>query len=231
MYALIFAGFGIYLATMAVLFGGFGWLLLWPALSCIIVAAAYAGLGAGAFGKRPNGTLIWWAALPSLPYLAATWLVWHLTRLARREDCCHEVAPGLWVGRRPFARELPDAATLVVDLTAEFVEPRTVRTRDSYLCLPILDSHVPNEEAFLELVRKVARWQGGVYIHCASGHGRSATVAAAVLMVRGLAADAKAAENLMKRVRPGIRLSLGQRRLLGRVHERLRSGWLEVRQV
>lgn len=83
----------------------------------------------------------------------------------------------------------------------------------------------------MELVRKVARWQGGVYIHCASGHGRSATVAAAVLMVRGLAADAKAAENLMKRVRPGIRLSLGQRRLLGRVHERLRSGWLEVRQV
>jgi len=108
-----------------------------------------------------------------------------------------------------------------VDLTAEFVAPRLVRTRDSYLCLPTLDNSVPEEESFVELVHKIARWPGGVYVHCASGHGRSATVAAAVLIARGLAADGKTAEEMLKEARPGIRLSPGQRRLLGRVQERL----------
>src|SRR5947209_17823719 len=61
-----------------------------------------------------------------------------------REPCCPEVVPGIWVGRRAYARELPPDITLVVDLTAEFPEPRAVRAGRSYVCLPTLDATAPD---------------------------------------------------------------------------------------
>jgi protein-tyrosine phosphatase len=216
-YAVVFAGFSVYLAVVGVALGGPGWLLLWPALSFLVVAAAYAGLGPGLLGKRPDGRIAWWAAAPLLPYLIITWGLWRLLRSFSREPCCQEVAAGLWLGRRPLPEDLPPDIDLVVDLTAEFPEPRGVRDGRTYLCLPTLDTLAPDEGAFGELVRRVARWPGRAYVHCASGHGRSATVAAAVLIVRGLARDAKEAEALLRRVRPGVRLKKAQRELLAKV--------------
>jgi protein-tyrosine phosphatase len=152
-----------------------------------------------------------------LPYLLLTWFVWHVQRLLSREACCNEVAPGLWVGRRPSARELPPDVGLVVDLTAEFAAPRRIHHGRTYLCLPVLDAYAPSEEALRQLVQKVVAWPGAVYVHCAAGHGRSAMVAAAVLLTRGLAADVKQAEGLLRRARPGVRLTPAQRRLLRRL--------------
>jgi protein-tyrosine phosphatase len=216
-YTVVFALFGVYLAVVAFAVGDFGWLLLWPAVSFLLVGAAYAGLGPGIFGKRPGGTLAWWALLLLLPYLVLTWAVWHLARAFRKEACCHEVAPGVWLGRRPYPRELPPDVTLVVDLTAEFPAHRGVRRGRTYLCLPTLDTGAPEEAAFGDLVRQVAAWRGKVYIHCAAGHGRSALVAAAVLVARGLARDGRQAEEALRKVRPGVRLLKAQRELLGRM--------------
>ena len=64
-----------------------------------------------------------------LPYLALTWFAWHLRRLVSRQPCCHEVAPGLWLGRRPLAREVPAGVVLLVDLTAEFCAGTGVHSR------------------------------------------------------------------------------------------------------
>ena len=100
--------------------------------------------------------------------------------------------------------------TLIVDLTSEFSEPRAVRTRCVYLCLPTLDNAVPDGKAFGEMVRKVAANEGAVYIHCALGHGRSALGAAAVLMARGLASSPEEALGQVKRARPGVRLNRWQ---------------------
>jgi protein-tyrosine phosphatase len=219
-YVIVFSLFALYLLALAVLLGGLGWLLLWPAVSFLLLAAAYAGLGPRIYGKRPDGRLAWWAVLLLLPFLLLTWGLWHLARLFSKEACAHEVAPGLWVGRRPFAHELPPDVGLVVDLTAEFIVARGVTTGRSYLCLPTLDALAPDEGAVRELVAAVAGSTTAVYIHCAAGHGRSAMVAAAVLLARGLAADAKEAEALLRKARPGIRLTPSQRQLL----ERLRSG-------
>jgi protein-tyrosine phosphatase len=216
-YAFVFALLGVYLIVLAIVLGGVGFLLLWPGISFLVLAAAYAGSGPGLYGKRQDGRMAWWAVLLLLPYLLMTWASWHVQRLLSREPCCNEVAPGLWIGRRAFARELPGEVNLIVDLTVEFPEPRGVRAGRSYLCLPILDAFVPAERPLRELVERVAAWPGTVYIHCALGHGRSAMVAAAVILKRKLAADVKQAEALIRQVRPAVRLKPSQRRLLERI--------------
>jgi protein-tyrosine phosphatase len=213
-YTLVFAAFSAYLVVLAVHLGGLAWLLLWPALSFLLVAAAYAGLGPGVCGKRPDGGLACWAVLLLFPYLLLSWAVWHLQRLLSREAACNEVVPGLWVGRRPLAHELPPGTDLVVDLTAEFPEPRAVVVGRSYVCLPTLDALAPPVGPMRKLVQQVAAWPGTVYIHCAVGHGRSALVAAAVLLARGLAAGPKEAQQLVRKARPGVSLNRPQRRLL-----------------
>ena len=196
-HAVVFGILGTCLTTLAVCLGGFGWLLLWPAVSFGLIAAAYAGIGPRVCGKRADGRLAWWAVVLLLPYLLMTWAGWRLIRLLSRETCCDEVSPGVWVGRRPFARDLPADASLIVDLTAEFPSLRSVRRGRTYLCVPTLDATAPEEVALLAVVEKAAAWQGTVYIHCALGHARSAMTAGAVLLRRGLATDADHAVTLM----------------------------------
>jgi protein-tyrosine phosphatase len=216
-YVLVFALLGAYLTALGVGLGGFGWLLLWPGGSYLVLAAAYAGLGPGVCGKRPDGRLAWWAVALMLPYLLPNWLVWYLQRLPRRKAPCSEVLPGLWLGRRVYAKELPAGTSLVVDLTAEFPEPRGVVWGRSYVYVPTLDALAPPEDVLRELVRKVTGWQGTAYVHCALGHSRSALVAAAVLIARGLAADADHATAILRQVRPSVGLTQPQRRLLKRM--------------
>jgi protein-tyrosine phosphatase len=152
-----------------------------------------------------------------LPYLLMTWAVWHTIRLLSRETCCDEVAPGVWVGRRPFVRDLPANISLIVDLTAEFPAARALRRGRTYLCVPTLDATAPDETALRAVVDQTAQWSGAVYIHCALGHARSAMTAAAVLIRRGHAEDAEQAVTTMQKARPGIRLEKSQRRLLERM--------------
>src|SRR5919204_3009915 len=211
-YAIVFLLLGLYLLALGVIVGGWALLLIWPGVSFALLGAAYAGLGPRVYGKGEDGRMAWWSVLLLLPYLLLTWAVWHVQRLLSREDRCNEVAPGLWLGRRAFARELPPGVDLVVDLTTEFPAPRGVRTGRTYLCLPTLDAVAPDEKALRGLTARVAAWPGVVYVHCALGHGRSATAVAAVLLARGLAADVKQAEAMLRQARPRVRLNAPQRR-------------------
>jgi protein-tyrosine phosphatase len=216
-YAVVFSLLALYLAVLAAVLGEGYWLLLWPALSFALVAAGYAGLGPGVFGKRDDGRLAWWAVVVLLPYLLFTWVVWHLHRWLSRQACCHEVASGVWLGRRPLRREVPAGVGLVVDLTAEFFVARGVRAGRDYLALPTLDGTAPDEDRCRAVLARLAEHPGPVYIHCAAGHGRSALLAAAVLLARGLAADERQAEAHLRQVRRGVRLKPVQRRLLRRL--------------
>jgi protein-tyrosine phosphatase len=210
-YGILFLILGGILILQAGMIGGVYWILVWPGLSFVAVAAAYFGLGPGVFGKQPDGTMAWYAVALLLPYLLLTWLTWHVARLISSENCCNKVVLGLYVGRRPLANEVPEDVTLIVDLTPEFAEVAAVRTARHYLAFPMLDTGVSSEAAFEQLVRKVADWQGPVYIHCAQGHGRTGLVAAAVLIAKGHAATAEEAVSLLTRARP--RLSLGKNQL------------------
>jgi protein-tyrosine phosphatase len=210
-YAVTFAILAMVLIIDATYVGGWAWLLGWPAASFLIVALAYARADPRLLGKRPGGTIVLWAMVLHLPYFALTWGVWYFQRWLSRAAPAHEVAPGVWVGRRPLPRELPNTVTLVVDLTGEFRELAGVRVGRTYICLPTLDATAPRPADLRRAVAMVSKWDGPVYIHCALGHGRTGMFAAAVLIARGLVPDVRAAIELLQASRPGIRLNPAQR--------------------
>lgn len=216
-YAFIFLSFGTYLIAISFKVGIAEWLLFWSGVSFIVVGAAYGWLGAGVFGKRADGRMAWWAISLLMPYLVLTWTIWYLQIIIVKEESCNAIAPNIWLGRRPFLKDLPDNISLIVDLTAEFPESQKVIAGRNYICVPTLDASVPDDKTFRELIDKISAWQGNIYIHCALGHGRSATVVAATLVAKGLADNVDRAEEIIKKKRPGIEFSKAQRRLLNRV--------------
>lgn len=95
------------------------------------------------------------------------------------------------------AAQLPAPVSAVLDVTCEL--PRTHHHK--YLCLPTWDTQAPSAAA----IQTGVDWALGhveagrpVYIHCAHGHGRSATVLAAVLLAQGKADSAESAVALMR---------------------------------
>ena len=201
------AGLLLYMAADR---GGAAWLLLWPAGDCAAVAAAYFGPGAAVFGKRPDGARSPAVVLWMLPFFLVNYAVWRLQVLLSSEDCCNEVVPGLWVGRRPRPGEYPPGMELVVDLLAEFPKPAYHPPDAAYICLPTVDGFVPDPGPYAQAVEKAAA-AGRVLVHCANGHGRSAAFAAALLVRRGSAADVDAAMELIRKARPACRLTPAQR--------------------
>lgn len=219
--AVFLLSFSLGQIAVALEYGGWTWLLTWPALASLGLSVAYFAHRPGALGKRLSGTIAVWAWPLFLPYFAFAWLLWRTHRIITREDAWNEVAPGLFLGRRAEPRELPDVP-VVVDLTAEFVAPPAIRQLSGYRCLPTLDATAPDDERFLMLVNALASTPR-LFIHCAQGHGRSATLAAALLIRRGLAASPGQAEEQLKKKRPAVALKRVQRALLERLQDRLLS--------
>jgi protein-tyrosine phosphatase len=189
------------------------WILLWPAAVLFAIAAAYAARAPGALGKRLDGTIAWWAWLVWAPLFGYMRLLHELARALTEEPVANEVAPGVWVGRRPRPHELPPGIAIVVDLCAELTELRGVTAGRIYLAIPTLDASAPTPAQIAHAVDAVVAAGGGAFIHCAFGHGRSATVAAAVLVRRG-DATLDDVEHEMQRVRPRIGLNAPQRAAL-----------------
>ncbi len=198
---------------------GWLWLPAWLALSNLALAYAYLGNHVGLLGKRHDGSLAWRAVLLLLPYLALVWgFHWlKLAALRRGEPCFHPAAPGLYLGRRPRAFELPSGCALVVDLTSEFIESSAVVAACRYRCLPVLNRHVPGERALAALLDELADEPGAIYVHCGAGRGRSAMLVAALMVLRGHAPDVDAAEHALRALRPGVRLHPAQRALIARL--------------
>lgn len=197
------------------------WFLLWCALACVLVSAAYVGNWPGVFGKRADGTLNLWVALPVLPYQGFFWLYWQGERYFSRLAPCTEVAPGLYVGRRLPAHELSQRVDLIVDLTSEFTELLPRRGRE-YVCLATLDGSVPpSEDELTLLLERIADHSGAVFVHCASGRGRAVAVVAGALILRGVCADVTDALAHIRRLRPGIRPTPTQREMIARATGRI----------
>lgn len=209
---------GAGLIGAAYVVSGPAWVVAWPALSVGVVGLGYLGVGARVFGKRDDGTIAPANLALLFPYHVVAWLRLRLDALRAREDAWNEVAPGLFLGRRlTSAEELPPATAAVIDMTAEFRATPGVRDRCVYRTLPTLDTGAPAYASFAELARWAAAHPGPVYVHCAAGHGRSAALAAAVLVLRGHASDAKEAEAQLQKARPLVWLHHAQRRLVDQI--------------
>lgn len=162
--------------------------------------------------SRGHLTVHTWVVM--LPFLLFARTAWHLQRLLSKELAWNEVVPGLFIARRLLPGELPEGVKLVVDLTAEFNEPRAIREAGDYLCRPILDATAPIAVELQEIVSRIAEHAGPALVHCANGHGRSALVVAATLIQKGLAKDAADAIRQVKAARPAVRLNHDQKRAL-----------------
>jgi protein-tyrosine phosphatase len=108
---------------------------------------------------------------------------------------------------------LPRDIELVIDLCAEMPAASGVTDQRAYLAIPTLDARAPTPAQIAAAVDRVVATEGPAFIHCAFGHGRSATVAAAVLVRRG-EATLDDVEAKMKAIRPRIGLNRSQRTAL-----------------
>ncbi len=210
---------GVAQIALGFLYHSVAWLLGWSGASFIAVGLAYVWQKPGIFGKRPDGTLTPWRVVLLWPYLLFTWVAWYLGSRLSREAPGHLIAPGLWLGRRAYGRELPADISLIVDMTAELSEPASVKQGRTYVGLPTLDGSVPDRAKLRTLVETIRTWQGGVYVHCALGRGRSALVMAAVLLAKGVAPDFAGASQVLKKGRPSVWMNAVQRAYMDRWNE------------
>ena len=156
-YAVTFTILAGALIWTAIINGGLAWILMWLALSFLIVAAAYGGVGSIVFGKRSDGTRSLWAMVCLFPYLVLLWVIWSVRRLVGHEPCCTQIVPGVWLGRRPYEYELPPQTACVVDLACEFAAAKGVTTKRDYISLPTLDTLIPAETDFLTALNEPPR--------------------------------------------------------------------------
>lgn len=187
-------------------------LLIWPALNFLALAMQYLFGWRMAFRKQSDGRLSVSTVWFMLPFLAFAHTVWHLQRQLSNESASNEVVPGLFVARRLLPGELPASVSLIVDLTIEFTEPRVIRRACEYASYPILDATSPDDVEVQAIVDRIVRHSGPVVVHCANGHGRSATVISCALLAKGLARDVADAINQVRSARPRARLNVDQRR-------------------
>lgn len=210
-FAVIFAAAGAALIPSAFSLGGPAWLALWPGVDFVLLAAIYGANRPEWLGKRADGRMGATHVVVLGAYFLFTWAMWHLFRRITSEPACHEVAPGMYLGRRPLGRDLPGEVNTIIDLTAEFPRPRFDHPC-AVLQLPTLDAQAPPSDRLGWLIDAAAHAPGALYVHCAAGHGRSALVTALVLVRRGVAADLDAAIALLQAARPAVRLHAAQER-------------------
>lgn len=188
----------------AALIGGFGLLLLYPALSLALVALAYAR-GWSNFLQKTGGRLPLSTRILFAPWLFGICLAWKYHR--RRSRSCAWVRSNLVFGRRLDRRELEqlqqEGIGAVLDLAPE-VKVRFPQQHLAYCHVPILDFTTPDPQQIrqaVEFIRQHSRYTK-VYVHCAMGYFRSATIVTALLCSEGM--DTTQALDKLRTVRPGI---------------------------
>jgi hypothetical protein len=184
--------------------------LLWPAMSWLLVGVAYLGRVPSLFTKH-DGRLDISCKLVLAPHLALLYATWRAVRAVSREPAFARLTDAILIGRRLLLHEYPPVRT-VVDLTAEMDEQ--VPPGSAYVPIPILDAAPLSPGALREAARRVAACEAPVYLHCAEGHGRTSMLAAATLLETGAAASAEEALEMVRRVRPRARPNAGQSRAL-----------------
>lgn len=200
---------------------------VYPAWSLILVGGVYLLRRPAWLLKAPSGAMRPLGWLLYGPFFAVNGLLFFATRKLSRELATALIVPGLFLGRlltRLEASLVAPQPVAVVDLTAEFSETPLFRKIPGYVLIPVLDATAPSLEQLHKAAEHLREWlpQGRVYVHCALGHGRSATVIAAFLLAAGLARSVEEAVAFIREKRSGIDLNREQVKAL-REFERILS--------
>jgi protein-tyrosine phosphatase len=198
----------------------------WIALGFAMAAVGYAGLGPRALGKRRTGELPLWSWGLNGSFLLFGLASMRLVHVTTRGAPWDEVWPSLILGRRPSRRDTDAWRKLgvvaILDLTAELPVTRARRGEEAYLSLPVLDSTAPTLEQLEVATRwiEVERKRGPVYVHCALGHSRSATVVAAWLIAQGHRGTIDELEAQLRAARPVVWFTSPQKAALEQWRQR-----------
>lgn len=190
------------------------WLWLWLFICSIFLMLVYFGNRPRWFGKRPDGTLNPIILTVFFPLFFLNYFARWTYKFIRPESPADEIVPGLWLGRRPMPHEVPPGVKVIVDLTSEFHEVKSVRNGYQYYWFPVLDQYAPGPDEFSMLVEKLSHIKEPMYIHCAVGHGRSAMIVAAILMQRDPLLTLDDAIAIIKARRPSIFITKEQRKAI-----------------
>lgn len=182
----------------------YGYLCFWPALSLLIVAAAYAGFGTAVFQKNPTGSLSISARLILAPYLLGTKIFQRWYCQQRIISPNNQIVANIWLGSFPHGQGQYQA---VLDVTAELHH-----SADSccWVAYPLMDLNVPAVDDLYKaalLLGKLQQNNDKVLVCCALGLSRSATVMAAFLLLNQYAASVEQALTLIRAQRPQIILT------------------------
>lgn len=216
-YAVVFLCLGAACAVYAIAIGS-----PLPALLLFSSAVAFSGVGLayainrpGLFGKRSDGRLSVVNYLLFWPYFLLNHLLLTSYRFLSREHLFDHIEDNVYLGCRLSHRDRRLIEQLhlvsVLDASCEFEEVCALRSL-AYYCIPILDTQAPS----LTALTAGAEWivqqsqDGSVYVHCALGHGRSATFTAAYLLLSGKAHSVQEAILLITAKRPAVKLHPSQ---------------------
>mmetsp|Transcript_15029 Transcript_15029/g.42768 ORF Transcript_15029/g.42768 Transcript_15029/m.42768 type:complete len:241 (-) Transcript_15029:231-953(-) len=187
-------------------------LALWVSLAFGVISLGYfgvLGLDERMMGKGRNGLLPLYAKVFFFPWTSAVFTVWKTRTITTSEPAYDEVYSGLYVGRRPVCeRDVPADCKVVVDVTAEFSVADFVPRQYEYIACPSFDTMTPSSFATIHnAVESMLKKNDPILVHCAFGHGRSAMVAAAYLIRKGVAKDRLEAVRMMQQHRPRVHLN------------------------
>ncbi|SPF49571.1 membrane hypothetical protein [Candidatus Sulfopaludibacter sp. SbA4] len=197
--------------------GGYGWLLLWLAISLAAQALAYGGAGTLVFRKR-NGRLPWVVRILLAPYMICARITLHY--YCRGLPPHAEAAPGVWIGRRltdaEAAAAIQQGVTAALDLTAGFPEcaPLLALPYSNVQLLPLTVPSLQQLREAIAFIRQHAA-RGIVYVHGALGYSRSVGVVSAYLVAEGLAKNVAEAVERVRALVPQTLLDEVWMRRLG----------------
>lgn len=199
---------------------------------CFLSLAMIYGLREGGVGVEDPSLRPAWSFVVRvvlLPYLILGAAALYAARWFDKEGLLNPVAPGLFIGRLPFPFELSKLRTAgigaVLNLCWEFPQLSGIDGEPGIKTAraPILDGSPPTDRQFQEAIQTVERWRAEgrrVLVHCAQGHGRTATITAAILIRLGLASDVDEALSMIAAARPLAKPSRrGRRRFAGTSRE------------
>jgi protein tyrosine phosphatase (PTP) superfamily phosphohydrolase (DUF442 family) len=149
--------------------------------------------------RQGLGTTFWWAADHLIRIIAGV----NIHALSR-------ITPWLHVGgqyrRRGIPRMKRRGITAVVNMRDEFDDQAAGSAFPHYLHLPTVDDQAPTLEHLrlgAAFIAQEIEHGGQVYVHCGSGIGRAATMAAAYLVATGFSTEE--AWSQIREARPFIR--------------------------
>lgn len=191
------------LGVVAAYFSHLALILIWPAVSLLLVAFNYAILGAFGMQKQDSGRQSLAASVLFAPYLLGAWLNSKIWTVGQKP--ANEVVKGIWLGRRPSDKEAKQYSGLL-DLCPEL--PVTIGRCEHYWHLNALDLVPMSAQQCWQAAQAIQSMKNeqceSILVYCALGYSRSCVALMAWLLLNNDAKTPKHAKAIIEKARPQI---------------------------